>query len=230
MKLIAYFFLSLLLVGCAGSIPGGRAYEIIEHNSRSAPTPVAVRPPPQKAASPAALQVSPYPVLSQLFKATLTFLIPAVGNIDSVLNAQLAVNPSTAPSGTEKTIQATHKTVAQVEVSRKLYAHITAEDFHVTAVTPETQIIAADKPTEWLWELRPKRPGRFQVKLTVNAIVKVDGESSEHYLKKFEEVITVEVHPLQVVVGWLSEYWQWLISTLVLPFLLWVYKKKFSPA
>lgn len=217
-----------LIVGCSG-IPAG-SY----HSSIPTPTAVESRPAPlieREARSEAGrVKEKPYPVLSKLFKATVTFILPRSGNIDSILNAQLVVQPGGTIGGADKAISTGNRTTAQVEISRKLHAQITATDFDVTPVTPETQLVAADKSTEWLWELHPKKAGIHQVKLTVTAIVKVDGESSEHYLKKFEEVVTVEVHPVQVLLAWLSKYWQWLVSTLVLPFLLWVYKKKFNQA
>lgn len=225
MHIIILLF-TLLLISCGSGLPG------TELSTRPAVTAIHIdptRPPPVKPAEKAKPNVIEDPVISQLYKASLAFVVPSTANINDTLNAQLLIDPSKEVEELAKQLTNKGTTIKQeIRVSKKIIAKLTAADFDLKDVTPNEQALSSTEPTEWLWELRPKSVGNHEIKLTVVAVIKVDNESSEHHIKTFDKVIKVTITPPQVILGWLSKYWQWLISTLIIPMAIFVYKTKFK--
>lgn len=168
-------------------------------------------------------------VTKQLFSASLAFVIPTTANIDDVIKAQLLINPIKVADELVKDLSK-KGTVTQdsVRVSRIVKAAIVAPEFDVVAITEAEQALAETESTEWLWALTAKSAGAHDVTLSVTALITVDGRQTKHHLKTFEKVITIDVTPNQIVLSWLEHHWQWLISTLLIPFGVWLYRKKFQ--
>lgn len=168
-------------------------------------------------------------VTRQLFSASLAFVIPEIANINESIKAQLLINPNKDLKELEKEL--TRKgtvTSKEIKVSKVVKATIVAPDFEVSKVTEEEQILSDTQSTEWLWNLVPKTSGEHDVSLTVTAIITTNNKESKHHLKTFEKTVTIKITPTQVFIAWVTKYWQWIMSTLIIPFGIWLYKKKFS--
>lgn len=75
--------------------------------------------------------------------------------------------------------------------------------------------------TEWSWNVTPVRPGSSSLKIIISIIR--DGHKKDTV---YEDSVLVEKDlPVQVEYFW-QKYWQWLIGTFILPFLLWLWKRK----
>lgn len=174
-------------------------------------------------------EVKTEPITKQLFTAALAFVIPDSANINDSIKAQLLIDPKKEAEGLKG--QLTKKgtvTANEIKVSKVVKAAIIAPEFIVTNITEEEQILSDTEPTEWLWSLEPKKAGSHDINLTVTAIITSNGRESKHHIKTFEKTVTVEITTQQVILSWIQKYWQWLISTLLLPFGIWLYKKKFG--
>lgn len=171
------------------------------------------------------VKTSPDPIIAQLFRASMAFVLPETTNITEDIKAQLLIDPSTDDVSKQLTVKGT-VTKSTIQISKVAIAKLTAPDFDVVAITPEQQALTTTEPTEWLWELQPKSAGTHDVQLTVTAVIKVDGDKSEHHLKTFEKSVTVQITPMQVIKAWLAKYWQWIVSTLIVPLGVWIYKEK----
>lgn len=168
-------------------------------------------------------------VTRQLFSAALAFVIPEIANIDDTIKAQLLINPKKEVDKLKEEL--TKKgtiTSKEIKVSKVVKATIVAPDFDIAKITEEEQILSETESTEWLWSLTPKSSGPHDVSLTVTAIITSDGKETKHQLKTFEKTITVNITTEQIIMTWLEKYWQWLMSTLIIPFGIWLYKKKFG--
>lgn len=167
-------------------------------------------------------------VSSQLFKATLAFALKDKANIDEAIKAQLLL--STIEEDVNKLasqLTATGpKTIANIEVSKIIKANIIAPNFKITYVTPEEQILAEKKSTEWEWILQPLTAGNHEVKLVVTAVIKVGNRETTHSLEKFNKVLTIEITKKQILENWWDENYKWVIGTLLLPLLGFLFKDK----
>lgn len=165
----------------------------------------------------------------KLFSAKLAFAMKDKANINEDIKAQLLIDPREEVKNLESqlTVDGT-PLVKTIKVSKIVKATLIAPDFDVIKVTEEEQILSDAEPTEWLWKLSAKSFGKHEVNLSVTAIVKLDGREGKHHLKTFDKTITVEVTGKQLIIDWLKENYRWIISTLIIPVFVFLFKEKFK--
>jgi hypothetical protein len=165
-------------------------------------------------------------VINQLYSAAMAFSAPDKANVKEDITIQLLVDPSKEVKELENSLtEPGVRRGAEIKISKVIIATLSAPDFTIEKVTPEEQAVAQTAPTEWLWTITPKSTGKNEVKLTITAVVKVDGKEYKYHIKTYEKTIVIVVKPQQVIYDWLAKYWQWLFSTLLLPLGLWLYKR-----
>lgn len=162
----------------------------------------------------------------QLTTASLAFNVPESANIKDEFTVQLLVNQVLTPKELSKELRPSNRTVeTKIKVSKILVAKITGPGFDITPVTPEEQALAGRESTEWLWRLKAKTPGEHTINVSVVAVVEVDGKKmAERHIKTFDHQITITIKTGQAIEDWLKKYWQWLVSTLLLPLVVWGWK------
>ncbi|MBL63211.1 MAG: hypothetical protein CMI30_07345, partial [Opitutae bacterium] len=107
-----------------------------------------------------------------------------------------------------------HKVTARIKITRTMEVTLTGEDFDITPIAEEKQLIARDDTTEWKWSIVPKKPGKHRVHLVVNAIIVVDGVEMKRS-KSFDRYIEIEVTGFQSTVLFLQDNWPWLALAFV---------------
>lgn len=116
---------------------------------------------------------------------------------------------------------------ATVKISNEMDARLTGEQFEIKAVRPERQAVSAHG-TEWSWDIRPNELGPQKLHLTLDAVLKIDNHESTYTLKTFDKTIGVNVVWPETYYSFLGKYWQWIVTTIVLPFVIWIGKKIFK--
>jgi hypothetical protein len=166
-------------------------------------------------------------ILNQLSVASIAFSVPELINIRDKVKVQLLIDPTVNPALLEQRITVKGKTTStKLLVSKIVSANLIATDgITVKAITPERQAISLTQPTEWVWELLPVKPGKFELYLVVNAEVQVDSTRASRQIKTFEEVIEVEVTARQQVMLVFEKYWQWVWTAMLLPLGVWGWKR-----
>jgi len=166
-------------------------------------------------------------IMSQLEPANMVFTVdPKRSNISEQISVTMLIDFTKSIDELKKLTKESEITSsARIEVSKVVIARVIAPDFNVVAITPEEQPVSHTSVTEWQWELIPLKTGKHEIHVSVNAEVNVDGASKVRNIETFSETIVIEITPWQVIRGWLSQYWQWLFTTLILPLGLWAWKK-----
>ena len=165
----------------------------------------------------------------KLFSATLAFAMKDKANINEDIKAQLLIDPREEIKNIENQLTVDGAPLVKtIKVSKIVKATLTAPDFDITKITEEEQVLSDAEPTEWLWKLSPKSSGKHEVNLSVTAVVKLDGRESKHHLRTFDKTVTVEVTSKQLIIDWLEENYKWIISTLIIPVFVFLFKEKFK--
>lgn len=163
-------------------------------------------------------------LLAQLYDASMAFVVPNSANINDTVKIQLLIDPSKNISDLESELSIDGVvTSKKIKISKIVTANLTAPNFKVETLTPIEQAIADTQPTEYRWNLTPLSQGKQEITLSINAEVQVGDKSKVHHIKTFEKTVDIEIRPEQLLLSWLSQYWQWLLSTLLLPFGIWLY-------
>lgn len=163
----------------------------------------------------------------QLLNANIAVSITERANINEDVRVELLISLQKEAENLIHDLSESGKHFSSpIIVSRILSATVTAPDFEVKNITPERQILSKTDNTNWLWTLKPNKVGVHRIDIGVTAILKMDNEETEYQIKTFKKTVEIEITPAQIIFGWISKYWQWLASTIVLPLLLWAYKSR----
>ena len=118
--------------------------------------------------------------------------------------------------------------IESIRVEPIMSANLIAEDgkFIITTSSTEIQNIEDKGYTEWGWRITPLKSGENFLKLVVK--VRIINENGDFYkdITVFDKNIDVKSNVVFSIKTWLSNYWQWLITTIIIPFIVWFYKKK----
>jgi hypothetical protein len=164
-------------------------------------------------------------VLGQLRQGNMAFKVEPEMFIDQQSEATLVIDTTVTQQELEALI-GPGAVGSTLLVSKVIVTKLIAPSFEVTNVTPERQALIDGSPTKWQWLLKPLEEGRHKVKLSVTAVLKVDGQSVERFIVTFERDIFVHVTMENRVSKFWHSNWQWVISTLLLPLAIWFWHRR----
>lgn len=85
----------------------------------------------------------------------------------------------------------------------------------------EQLIEDGNEVTKWSWNVTPLKSGGANLKIVV-AIIK-NGHRKETV---YQDNVHVKTNPGKTIPIFINKYWQWFLSTLFIPFGIWLYNKK----
>jgi hypothetical protein len=95
------------------------------------------------------------------------------------------------------------------------------KQFSIIADNVAVQLVdSTDAYTQWSWNVTPLRSGTANLKIVVSIIR--DGKTKETV---YEDPVKVEINPVEQVKFWFQNYWQWALTTLLIPLAKWLYDK-----
>ena len=95
-----------------------------------------------------------------------------------------------------------------------------SDKFKITSLSSEFQDIDSIGYTEWTWRVTPLKGGKNYLKLLVK--YKSKNDNSYKDITIFDRKILVSPNIKYTITNWLSEYWQWLLTTLLIPLFKWI--------
>jgi hypothetical protein len=96
------------------------------------------------------------------------------------------------------------------------------EDFSITSYDEEEQGVTAEGFTQWEFDVIPKKTGKHQLLIKVGIVYFVPNlGSTKKFFPVLEKEIEVEVNAVEWIASFASERWEFLISTFVVPALVW---------
>jgi len=91
-------------------------------------------------------------------------------------------------------------------------------------ISSQTQDIDKDGFTEWEWRLTPIKGGDVLLRIVVDVIDPATKVKKD--IPVYDKVIKVKSNLIYDMGCFVKDYWQWLITTIVLPFIIWFYNKR----
>lgn len=115
---------------------------------------------------------------------------------------------------------------AVVKTSSKMEVRLVDvnNSFTVVADNSGEQVIDSDSTTytQWTWNVTPNKSGVNALKIVVACFDEQNNKKEIVYQDKILIKGSVE----KATLGFFEEYWQYLLSTFIIPILLWLFKKK----
>jgi hypothetical protein len=99
-------------------------------------------------------------------------------------------------------------------------------NFVVKSTSTTEQNIEDFGYTQWLWKVKPIKSGNNKLRLLIK--VRVFTENGD-YLKDipvYDQKIKVHSNIPWTLKSWISKYWQWLMSTIVIPIFIYFWKRR----
>lgn len=212
--------------GVAAPGEGGEDILVMSYRRQPKPKPAA---PKMAAKKPTAVKPAFFPVndiIDQLSSASFGYSVPKEANIDDAVEVDMIVNPAITVDQIKDQLPDGQKVGQTIQISKVIQATVTSTDFEVTPITPERQVVMGNQNTTWKWSLKPKSVGpNKEVKITVTAIVIVDGERTERYLETYTGKVKVDITAKQRLAKWFHDNWQWVWGSLLVPVLGFIWAK-----
>ncbi|MCK9532887.1 MAG: hypothetical protein M0R77_20605 [Gammaproteobacteria bacterium] len=157
-------------------------------------------------------------IARQLSQSSFGYSVPQEANINDDIEVVVKINPSISIDQLKEHLPEGQQITQNIQISRIVEVRLEARDFDVINLTPQRQIIMGDQDTTWKWSLKPlsSGPGK-EVKITVTAIITVDGEKAERYLDTYVGKVNVNITTKQRITKWLSANWEWAWGSLLIP-------------
>jgi hypothetical protein len=168
---------------------------------------------------------------SPLDSGAIAFNAPDEMRMSEIVRIQAALLPGKDTSSVRLRIEEPGPIRARViEVSDSVQAELRGGAFEIRALYPEKRRLSRTRPTEWLWEVRPKNAGQQVLALTVSAWVMDAGTRDWVPIRTFREMVHVTVRPvprrtlMEILWSFLYENWSKLLTVVVLPLLAGIWK------
>lgn len=94
------------------------------------------------------------------------------------------------------------------------------DNFEISEINKERQLIEEDEFTEWRFGVKPKKTGKCKLNLVVSIIV---GEDTKEII--YKDIITVRSNPAIQVKSWWEENWKTMLELILIPLFIWMYNK-----
>ena len=193
------------------------------------PPPVGEGPPPNVAASPGAAESPLDSLLRTLKWGNIAFNTPSSIGYGQTLVIHLILDPTKSIAQLQSSIQEEGaKQGAHVQVAPRMEAHLTGDGFEITPVTPEDQAVSMQGATEWKWDIRPKEFGTQSLHLSLNALLKIDGENTTRSIQTFDRPISIDVSWPATIIAYPQDHWEIFTATggAIIGVFLWAFRLK----
>jgi len=115
--------------------------------------------------------------------------------------------------------------IEDIRVDRIMSAELISDgsSLLITQLSSTLQNIDHNGYTEWSWLVTTLNSGDVYLKLVIKIIIE---ENVKRDIVVFDKKIYIEPDRIWSFKTWFSKYWQWLLSTIIIPILVWLYKRK----
>lgn len=118
---------------------------------------------------------------------------------------------------------------ARVRISGTMRATLTSTDAAALTVVPsqtdDNLAVSFQNDTTWLWKIRANKVGTYSLWCTLYASVSVNDKNQTYKVKTYSDQIEVNVTTGDRVKDFLAQYWQWLMTTLIVPVGIFLYRR-----
>ncbi|WDD99936.1 hypothetical protein [Thalassomonas actiniarum] len=165
--------------------------------------------------------------LKAMVSANIAFNAPSALNLNDGSQVHLILSLTDTIAELKEVIAAAgEKHGASIKVANRMEARLSGYHFQITPITPEIQAVSRELPTQWRWEIHPRKTGLHNLHLTLTAHLEIDGQATPRAITTFDKKIAVTVTAMQQLTLFFTNNWQWLWAAILLPLATWYWQKK----
>jgi hypothetical protein len=150
--------------------------------------------------------------------AHVAFNVPESLHLRNVTEIELVLSPTRSVRQLQKSVSAVgRKEGATIKVAPLMEAHLTGLGFKIESTTPARQPISSQGVTKWSWDIEATDTGTQHLHLTLDAIIRVQGENTLWPVRTFDRTLTIRVTWYDQVSSLVSTNWQWAWGAILAP-------------
>lgn len=108
--------------------------------------------------------------------------------------------------------------IEQISVGTFMKVRLTGDDFDIKALSHPEQVIMPGEFTQWDWDVVPLKSGSHVLHLCITTRILIPGYGEEKRdYPVMEKDINVEVNLQYSIIHFIKSYWQWIVSTVMVP-------------
>jgi hypothetical protein len=166
-------------------------------------------------------------LFDQFKPGKVVFNVPKTMELDEKRGIQLLLSlKETFPELKKKIEEAGEIQQQQIRVSQIMTASLKGSGFKIEVISPALQLINIEGTTEWRWEITAIEPGVQKLYLSMDAIFNHNGKDLPYTVETLSEEIEIIVTWQQKVSAFVGENWKWLWTTILVPFLGWIWERR----
>jgi hypothetical protein len=170
--------------------------------------------------------------LASLPMGNIAFDVPRMMQVDEGYSVHVGVSGSRSVTELEQELQQRLQAQdpylegAQIKIAPEMQAVLQGNGFHISALMPEIQPVGMKSETQWQWEVTPNRGGNLTLHLTLNALLKINGQSTQSAIRTFDRTIAVQVTWKRRTGDFFRDNYKWIWTVAVIPFATWLRQKR----
>ncbi|MBK7362818.1 MAG: hypothetical protein IPJ01_11020 [Micavibrio sp.] len=164
---------------------------------------------------------------NNLAEGRIVYRIPNIMKVRSTYKVLVRISKSKATVSLYDSLQGTIMTskIPVTETMEVKLIDLSSNDnkaFHISDGNSGVQIIeSGDTYTEWSWSVTPIITGNSRLKIVVSVIR--DNNKKDIV---YEDTVEVEKDFLVQIMFFFKKYWQVLMTSIAVPFIVWIYKRR----
>jgi hypothetical protein len=121
----------------------------------------------------------------------------------------------------DKIVETTIKTTSRMEVEVIDPSPEDRKSFEIVKSNEDIQMVEDSGYTEWIYGVTPLKTGTLKLNIVISII---KGEDKKQIVY-FDDIYVKSNHK-ENTKEFVSKYWQWFMSTIIIPFVVWFYNKR----
>ncbi len=158
-------------------------------------------------------------------KGYVVYNIPTIMNVRDTYQVSLRISKTTVNIYEELEGVVKKTTIPITETMEVKLIDPSPLDNKIFSIVPDNhgeQLIEdGNEVTKWTWNVTPLKSGKANLKIVI-AIIK-NGHKKETV---YQDNIVIKTNPGKTIPIFIEKYWQWFLSTLIIPFGVWLYNRK----
>lgn len=112
--------------------------------------------------------------------------------------------------------------VEAIEIGERARVRLQGDDFAISALSSEDQLVRDVGFTQWDFDVIPLRSGRRMLRLVVTLRLKRENSQELCDLPALEREIVVRVAPVHAIAFFTRTHWKWFVASVAIPLVAWL--------
>lgn len=109
----------------------------------------------------------------------------------------------------------------RIRIANDMQAYLWGRGFQCKAIMPQEQVVSSSNTTHWKWDVQAIKGGTQSLHLTLSTILYINQHATQYAIKTFEREINVQVTWRKQLALFMSSYWQWIFTVMLIPTVAW---------